>query len=99
MVQPGDAVGLRLAAGRLPGVEAEVVVVAARGHEQDVARRAPARYVSRLGDDVEAEDVDVEPAHAVDVGCPQVHVPDPHARIDRMFGRDGSARRIPGVHS
>ena len=56
VVQPGDAVGLRPAAGRLPGVEAEVVVVAAGADEQQVAGRAPAGHVAGLGDDVEAED-------------------------------------------
>src|SRR5205085_3258262 len=85
VVQPGDAVRLRPTAGGLPRVEAEVVVVAARGDEEDVPRRAPARHVTALGDDVEAEDVDVEPAHAVDVRRPQMDVADRHARVDRTW--------------
>jgi hypothetical protein len=68
VVQTGHTVGLRRAVLRLPRVEAEVVVVAAGRHEQDVAGRAPAGDVARLGDDVEAEHADVEVAHAVDVG-------------------------------
>src|SRR5205085_782582 len=83
VVQAGDAVGLRGAAGGLPRVEAEVVVVAAGRDEEDVSRRAPAGNVARLEDDVEAEEVDVERAHAIDVGGPQVHVADPHVRVDR----------------
>ena len=88
VVQAGDAVGLRAAARRLPRVEAEVVVVAAGGDEQDVARRAPAGDAARLGDDVEAEHAAVEGLHAVDVGRAQVDVADPHA------GVDGARRRL-----
>lgn len=40
VVEAGDAVGLRAAASRLPRVEAEMVVVAAGGDEQQVAGRA-----------------------------------------------------------
>ena len=85
VVQAGDAVGLGSAARRLPRVEAEVMVIAAGGDEEDVARRAPAGHVARLGDDVEAEDVDVEAAHAVDVGRAQVDVADGDARVDRAW--------------
>jgi hypothetical protein len=35
-----------------------VVVIAAGRDEEDVAGRAPAGHVARLGDDVEAEDAD-----------------------------------------
>jgi hypothetical protein len=86
VVQAGHAVRLRRPARGLPRVEAEVMVVAAGGQEQHVARRAPARDVARLGDDVEAEDADVEAADAVDVGGAQVDVPDPRARGDRALG-------------
>ena len=68
MMQPGHAVVLGWPAGRLPGVEPEVMVIAAGGDEEDVAGRPPARYVAGLEHDVEAEQVDVEAAHAVDVG-------------------------------
>ena len=44
--------------------------------------------VARLVDHVEPEHVDVERADPVDIGGPQVGVPDPHARIDRV-GRRG----------
>ena len=87
MVQPGDAVGLRGAARRLPGIEAKVMVIAARGQEQDVAGRAPAGHVTGLEDDVEAEHADVEVAHAVDVRRAQVDVADPDTR-----GRSGGER-------
>ena len=63
----------------------EVVVIAAGGDEEDVARGAPAGHVARLGDDVEAEQVDVEAAHAVDVGRAQVDVADGDARVDRAW--------------
>ena len=68
VVQASDAVGLRVAAPRLPGVEAEVVVVAARREEQHVADRAPAGDVAGLEDDVEAHDPHIEFANAADVG-------------------------------
>ena len=38
--------------------------------------------VASLGDDVEAEDADVEGLHAVDVGGAQVDVTDAHAGVD-----------------
>ena len=59
------------------------MVIAAGGDEEDVARRAPAGHVARLGDDVEAEHVDVEAADPVDVGGAQVDVTDGDARVDR----------------
>src|SRR4051794_14172166 len=85
MVQAGDSVGRRAAARRLPGVEAEVMVIAAGGHEEDVAGRPPAGDAARLLDDVEAQDADVEVADAVDVGGAQVDVADARARIDRAL--------------
>ena len=88
MVQSGDAVGLFGAVCRLPGVEAEVVVITAGGDEQHVAGRAPARDIARLVDDVEAEDVDIERPHAVDVRGPQMDVSDPDQWIDRPVGGD-----------
>ena len=60
-------------------------MIAAGRDEEDVARGAPAGHVARLGDDVEAEDADIEIAHAVDVGGAQMNVPDPHAGIDRVL--------------
>src|SRR5689334_21687141 len=95
-MQPRHAVGLGIAAGRLPGVEAEVVVIAAGGEEEDVAGRAPAGDVARLEDDVEPEDADVEVAHPVDVGRAQVHVADAHAGVDglgRALARDDRTLR------
>ena len=83
VVQSGDAVRLGPAAGRLPGVEADVVVIAARREEEDVAGGAPAGHAARLHHHVESEHIDVEGAHAVDVGGAQVDVADRHARVDR----------------
>src|SRR3954469_15527065 len=82
-MQAGHAVGRWPAVARQPGVEAEVMVVAARGHEQHVAFRAPAGNVAGLHDHVEAHDPDVEVAHAIDVGCAQVHVADAYLLVDR----------------
>src|SRR5919199_6488250 len=66
-----------------------MVVITAGGHEEDVAGRAPAGHIARLHHDVEAEDVDVEAAHAVDVGGAQVDV------ADRRAGLDGPRRPLP----
>ena len=85
MVQPRDAVRLRWPARRLPGVEGEVMVVAAGGHEEHVAGRPPARHVACFVHDVEAEDPDVELAYPVDVRRAQVHVADPEIGIDRTL--------------
>jgi hypothetical protein len=63
------------------------MVIAAGGHKQDVTGRAPSGHVPRLGDDIKAEHTDVEVAHAIDVGGPQVHVTDAHARVDRVRRR------------
>jgi hypothetical protein len=62
------------------------MVIAARGDEQQVARRAPAGDAARLGDDLEPEQVDVEAAHAIDVRGAQVDVPDVGTRIDGPEG-------------
>ena len=86
VMQAGHAVGLGRPAGRLPGVEAEVVVVAAGGQEEDVAGAAPAGDVAPLRHDVEAEHADIEVAHAVDVGRAQVDVADRHAGVDGVRG-------------
>lgn len=94
VVQARVAALLRLAVGREPDVEAEVVVVAAGGDEQDVTGGAPARHVARLEDDVEAEEVDVERADAVDVCGPQLHVADSDVLFD---GPLGALRRLKGA--
>jgi hypothetical protein len=64
----------------------EMVVVAAGGQEQDVAGGAPSGHVSGLEHHVEAEDVDVERAHPVDVGGAEMDMPDPQLRIVRPLG-------------
>jgi hypothetical protein len=87
-MEPGNTVGLRRARLRFPRVEAEVVVIAAGGHEQDVAGRPPPGDVPGLEDDIEAEDVDVERTHPVDVRRAQVHVPDANLRVGRSLGRN-----------
>src|SRR5689334_1597265 len=88
-METGDAVRLRRPLGRLPRVEAEMVVISAGGDEEDVAGRPPPRHIAGLEDDVEAEDADVEVADAVDVRRPQVDVADPDVRVDRALGVDG----------
>ena len=88
------------AAGGLPGVEAEVVVIAAGGEEQDVAGRAPAGHVARLEDHVEPEDADVEVA---DRGrcppCAGARGRPWHAGVDRVRRAWRSARWSPAVRS
>ena len=74
-------------------------MVATRREEDHVAGGAPAGHVARLGDHVEAEHLDVEAAHALDVGGAQVHVADADARVDRVGGllrRD--ERALGGIH-
>ena len=98
VVQAGDAVGLRPAASRLPGVEPEVVVIAAGRHEQEVAGRAPARHVACLGDDVEAEHIDVEVPYPVDVRCPKVDMADGDAgSIGRVLRSRGTIEPCEGL--
>jgi hypothetical protein len=84
VMQAGVAVGHRLAVLRLPRVEREMVVVAARGQEQDVTGGAPTGNVTALGDDIEAEHIDVELTDAIDVGRSQVCVTEAYARVDRI---------------
>jgi hypothetical protein len=55
MVQASDAIRLRITVFGLPGVEPQVMVIAASGDEQQIAGRAPARNIAFLGDHVEAE--------------------------------------------
>src|SRR5690348_2540644 len=93
VVEARHAVRLRRPSRRLPGVEPEMVVIAACREEEDVTRRSPTRHVARLEDDVEAHDADVEVAHAVDVGRSQVDMADPYVRVDRARGRDGGLVR------
>ena len=85
VMQAGHAVGLGSAARRLPRVEAQVMVIATGGDEEDVPRGAPAGHVAGFGDDVEAQEVDIEATHAVDVGRAQMDVADGDARIDRAW--------------
>src|SRR5262245_38269095 len=85
MMEAGHAIRLWPATGRLPGVEAQVVMVAARREEQDVADCPPPRHAARFHDNVESKDVDVERAHAIDVGRAQVNMPDRDAWIDRVW--------------
>src|SRR3954447_20715182 len=73
--EAGRARWRRRAALRLPRVQPEVVVVAARGDE--------GRLLAVAMLELEAEHAAVEVERAVDVGDLQVHVPDVHARIDR----------------
>src|SRR6478735_4206580 len=81
-MQSCHAVGLRRRVLRLPGVEPEMVVVAAGRDEQDVAGGTPAGNVACLVGDVEAEEVDVERADTIDVGGAEVHMADAYVRVD-----------------
>jgi len=53
VVQARDPIWLWGAVLGLPGVEAEVVVVATGGQKQKISGRAPSRNVTGLGDDIE----------------------------------------------
>jgi copper chaperone CopZ len=63
------------------------MVVAPSRDEQQVAGGPSPRHIARFGDDLEAEDVDVEGADAVEVGGPQMDVADAHTGIDRFGHR------------
>src|SRR5207237_7697892 len=63
------------AAPALPGIEAELMVIAAGAEKR--------RLVAVALGDVEAEHVAVEVERPVDVRDLQMNVPDVHARIDR----------------
>ena len=80
--EPGMAARRRGAAEALPGVEPDVVVVAAGRDEGGLG--------AVLLHELEPEHAGVEPDRPVEVGDLQVHVPDPGA------GRDGS--RHGGLH-
>src|ERR687886_3040859 len=74
VIKPRAAWWRRTAAGGFPRVEPDVMVVAARGHEQ---------RVRPLEHDVETEDVHVERAHPGEVVRLEVDVPDVDAGVDR----------------
>ena len=76
MVEPGVALRRRRAAAALPGVEADVVVVASGGQKR--------RLVAELLLQLEAEHAGVEGDRPVEVGDLEVDMPDPGS------GRDGS---------
>src|SRR5690349_21276376 len=86
-MKTGDTIWLWLAVRRLPGVEAQMVVISACRHEQNVARRAPARDVAGLEHHIEAQRSHVEIPDAVDVPGPEVDVPHSDLGIDRALGR------------
>ena len=78
MKEPCAPARRRRAAGALPRVEPEVVVIVS-GSEESRARVA--------GGDVEPEDIDVEALRALEVGDLQMHVADRGARVERGPGR------------
>ena len=86
VVQAGDPIRLRRPVLGLPGVEAEMMVIAPGRKKQQIAGGAPAGDISRLRNHIESEDVDVERPDPVDVGCAQMGMADPNARIDRVGG-------------
>jgi len=77
VVEPGVPGRGRRAGGALPGVQADVVVVIAGGEERGVDPG-----LAPVGDQVEAEDVVVEGDRAVQIGDPQVDVPDADGGVD-----------------
>ena len=76
--QAGRARRRRCAAPRLPGVEPDVVVIAAGGDERGVRRPCAG--------ELEAEHAAVEIERPVDVGHLEVDVADVGARVDRLGG-------------
>src|SRR5262249_20767901 len=95
MMQSGYAIGLWRAASRFPGVEAQVVMVAACGEEEDVATRPPPWNAARFHDDIEAKNIDIEGADAIYVSSAQVNMANGDTRIDRARGgRAGHNRAL-----
>src|SRR5207248_101139 len=86
VVESCNPVGLRASASGLPGVEPQVVVVAAGGDEQDFSGGAPSGNIAGLEHHVEAEGADVEIPHAADVRGPKMDVADSDLRVDRVVG-------------
>ena len=80
VVEAGVAAGRRRAAGALPGVEADVVVVVAGGQEGGVESG-----LASVGCDTETECVAIERERAVEVGDSQVDVADADGRV-KGFG-------------
>ncbi len=75
MVKPGRPLGRARGAAACPGVEPDVMMVAAGRHENGVGAIA--------GRDFEAQDIAVELQSAIQVAHGQVNVADSGARIDR----------------
>ena len=87
VVEPGRVPRRGRAAGGLPRVEAEVVVIATCGQEEGVGH---------LHDDVEAEDPDVEVLDTTEIRSLQMHMTNVHAGRDRP--RAAFARRDACTH-
>jgi len=87
VIEAGGAGWGRLAAEGLPGVEADVVVVAAGGEE--------GRGVAHAQRDVEAEDAVIEGEGAVEVGDAEVNVA--HAGLGMDSGRGAHGVGMPLV--
>src|SRR5262245_1590084 len=80
--EPGGPGRRRMAALALPGVETDVVMIAA-GRDEGGARAQPLLQL-------EAEYVAIEAERAVEVGDLQVHMPDPRACDNGWIWRHGS---------
>ena len=78
VIKAGGAFGGRLAAGALPGVQAQVMVVA--------PGREKGRLIPNPGSQVETHQVMIEVDRPVDFGDPQVDVPDLRASGDGGLG-------------
>src|SRR5215218_293096 len=79
VIEAGVTGRRRRAAGALPGVQADVVVVVAGGEE-----RGREAELAPVGRHAEPERVAVERERAVEVGDAQVHVADPDGGMDRF---------------
>jgi len=79
VVEAGGAARRRRTAGALPGVQPDMVVVAAGGQEGGL--------VAVVLHQFEAQHVAVEAHRAVKIRHLEVHVADAHARVDRRVGR------------
>ena len=87
VVEPGRAGRGRRAALRLPGIETERVVIAAGGDEECI--------LAQPGDDVEAEDIDVELPDPLDVSGLEVDVADVYAGVNGLRGGLTGNHRMP----
>ena len=85
--QAGGAGRRRMAAFALPGVQPDVVVIAARGNERGL--------VAVTLHDLEAEHAAIKPQRAIEVGDLEMNMPDPGACDDGFDVAIASSFRAP----